>query len=364
MQTIVTTLILSLALAQSSGQVKKTDREYDELNGAVRFVRVEVEDRDESGASKTNTRFFEKIVAYDVHGRLTEEIHGSGKGCVSSRHVFSYDAGGSRTEAIYPGTAPVAGDKSDPSQPAASFLIHKQVFKMDGAGRRSELDEYDNTGKLSGKSFYKYDDQGRIDLIVQENDSTRSRCEFKYNDKGLASEKKCQYSDSSRSDRWRYAYDYDANGNWIKRIAKFSSVEPNHSFFEHIRIRYRELRYYASKTDQSQQEEMGDRFDATKLAPCQPTIIRRTGRAFQDRATRRVIPRYPPDAKAARIRGSVVVEVTVDETGKVIAVRSISGPAELRGASEEAARGWQFREFTLFPPPVRVIGTITFIFNL
>src|ERR1700720_3913744 len=77
--------------------------------------------------------------------------------------------------------------------------------------------------------------------------------------------------------------------------------------------------------------------DETQL----PKIIRKSGGVLQGSATKRVEPSYPPLARAAHISGSVVVEVTVDEQGKVISARPISsGHPLLRDAALEAARGW------------------------
>ncbi|HKS40594.1 MAG TPA: energy transducer TonB, partial [Blastocatellia bacterium] len=56
-----------------------------------------------------------------------------------------------------------------------------------------------------------------------------------------------------------------------------------------------------------------------------PKIIRNADGVFLASATKRVEPAYPPLAKAALISGAVIVEVTVDEEGKVIAARAISG---------------------------------------
>src|SRR6185295_12041608 len=56
-----------------------------------------------------------------------------------------------------------------------------------------------------------------------------------------------------------------------------------------------------------------------------PKIVRKSGGVFQGSAVRRVEPVYPPLAKAARISGAVVVEVTVDEQGVVFAARALSG---------------------------------------
>ena len=95
-----------------------------------------------------------------------------------------------------------------------------------------------------------------------------------------------------------------------------------------------------------------------------PKIIRKSGGVLQGSALRRVEPSYPPLAKAARISGSVVVEVTVDEEGKVISARAISGHPLLKDSAVAAARGWAFQPTKLDGTPVKVIGTITFNYNL
>jgi len=92
-------------------------------------------------------------------------------------------------------------------------------------------------------------------------------------------------------------------------------------------------------------------------------LIRKSGGVFADSATHRVLPESPPLARAARITGSVVVEVTVDEAGGVIAARAISGHPLLKDAAVNAARQWQFNPTMLSGVPVKVIGTLTFNFE-
>lgn len=94
-----------------------------------------------------------------------------------------------------------------------------------------------------------------------------------------------------------------------------------------------------------------------------PKIVRKAGGVLQGSATRRVTPEYPPLARAARVSGSVVVEVTVDEEGKVYSARAVMGHPLLRDAAVEAARGWAFTPTLLSGVPVKVIGTITFNFT-
>ena len=246
MQTTIAAITFSLLFLQASGQGKKTDRELDELNGLVRFVRIDTEHvRDQSGNPKNNRRSIEKIAAYDLNGRITEEISGFGNNCASSRRVYSYDAAGNRTETVYWGKDVVPGSKTDSTQPHGAPLERKQVFKLNRSGERSEVDEYDKAGTLLTKILYKYDDKGRVKEVVEESDSVSYRCEFKYNDSGLPSEKICKYPDFRGRDKTQYSYEVDAGGNWIKRTARTASIAPNGSVYESTRISYREFQYYS-----------------------------------------------------------------------------------------------------------------------
>jgi TonB family protein len=95
-----------------------------------------------------------------------------------------------------------------------------------------------------------------------------------------------------------------------------------------------------------------------------PKIIRKSGGVLQGAATRRAVPWYPPLAKAARISGSVVVEVVIDEDGYVVRSAAISGHPLLKDTAAAAAMGWKFMPTKLEGQPVKVIGTITFNFQM
>jgi protein TonB len=73
---------------------------------------------------------------------------------------------------------------------------------------------------------------------------------------------------------------------------------------------------------------------------------------------------YPPTARAARIGGSVVVQVQVDEQGRVVSATAVSGPPLLRAAAQQAALRARFTPTQLSGQPVRVNGIITYTFNL
>ena len=82
------------------------------------------------------------------------------------------------------------------------------------------------------------------------------------------------------------------------------------------------------------------------------------------RATKRVVPRYPPLARQNGTTGVVRVYVLVDESGKVVEVSRSEGPFLLRQAAEDAARHWSFSAVDGDGGPVRFSGYIDFNFTL
>jgi protein TonB len=75
-------------------------------------------------------------------------------------------------------------------------------------------------------------------------------------------------------------------------------------------------------------------------------------------------PAYPETAKRMRAAGVVVVEVVLDETGKVISAAATSGPMMLRDAATQAALKAKFSPTKLSGQPVKVSGVINYKFAL
>ncbi|HEX7998913.1 MAG TPA: TonB family protein [Pyrinomonadaceae bacterium] len=75
-------------------------------------------------------------------------------------------------------------------------------------------------------------------------------------------------------------------------------------------------------------------------------------------------PPYPAVAKAARASGTVTVQVTVDESGKVTSARAISGHPLLQAAAVQAAYQARFSPTMLAGKPVKVTGVLTYKFEL
>ena len=89
-----------------------------------------------------------------------------------------------------------------------------------------------------------------------------------------------------------------------------------------------------------------------------------SGGVLNGKAISKPSPPYPAVAKAARASGTVVVQITVDEGGRVISASAVSGHPLLRQAAVQAAHQARFSPTLLSGQPVKVTGTITYNFNL
>lgn len=100
-----------------------------------------------------------------------------------------------------------------------------------------------------------------------------------------------------------------------------------------------------------------------KKTPVEPKkIVIVSGGVVNGQATSLPKPVYPQTAKAVNASGEVSVQVMIDENGKVISAKAVSGHPLLRTVSEQAARGAKFKPTTLSNQPVKVTGVIIYNF--
>jgi len=89
-----------------------------------------------------------------------------------------------------------------------------------------------------------------------------------------------------------------------------------------------------------------------------------SGGVLNGRALSLPTPVYPDVARRMRTEGVVQVEVVVDENGKVVSARALSGPGMLRDAAVKAASLAHFSPTKLSGLPVKVTGLINYNFTV
>jgi hypothetical protein len=86
------------------------------------------------------------------------------------------------------------------------------------------------------------------------------------------------------------------------------------------------------------------------------------GSLVNERAVSLPEPEWPAESDTFRGVKNVVVNVTIDETGKIISAKAVSGRAEWRPAAEAAALKAEFKPYLFMGEPVQISGLIQYGF--
>jgi TonB family protein len=115
-------------------------------------------------------------------------------------------------------------------------------------------------------------------------------------------------------------------------------------------------------------EDVGNPALATVMSnPSTPGVNSGAGRVtniVSGRLIRQVKPVYPPEALKARIQGSVLLQIIVDNNGMVREVRSISGLPMLATAAINAVEHWRYQPSSLNGQPLESEALVTVKFSL
>jgi protein TonB len=110
-------------------------------------------------------------------------------------------------------------------------------------------------------------------------------------------------------------------------------------------------------------EMISDKTENEPPPPQSALVLKVSKGGGAGKAVTRVSPIYPPIARQMKASGEVQVEITIDENGRVIEAKAISGPSVLRAAAEEAARKWVFRPMRIDGRSMKQRDVLTFNFS-
>ena len=101
-------------------------------------------------------------------------------------------------------------------------------------------------------------------------------------------------------------------------------------------------------------------------APPQPKQpVRIGGQVSSPAIVKRVEPKYPDIAAAAKLTGLVILEAFVNESGEVESVKTLRSPSVfLEKAAVEALKQWRYSPLVLDSVPMSFILTVTFNFSV
>ena len=313
--------------------------------------------------------FYTKYVAtFDDNGKKKEEAYYSSKGKLVDKMAYNYDASGRVSEKV------IEKGKTSPqrttslkydndgriiekiSNPVKDRPQSKVGYSYDESNRKIEQRAYDANGDVIGTTTTTFDGQGRLFRIVNQFTKPFSgswRMELAYDSNGNVSEEKFYVLDGVSA--WRYEYELDQNGNWIKRTKL--SIENNSGSVESkpIEITYRRITYH--QITESPHKDYSVSLAAIVAEDEMSSHL--SGEPIKSPE-----PGYPEQAKQARMAGRIGIVAMADEKGEVVSVRASRPNYEpLRNAAESAAWQWKFTPVVSGGYGVRTVITFRFNFN-
>ncbi len=345
----------SLQPAAASGN--ESDRLRDGLQGPVRRIRTEV------------------VKLSTASGKTVED----GKRVVLE--TAEYDLKGSKTQNQY---FPIAG----------STLTGREVYKYDDKGNISEMTLVNADGSLVSKEVYKYESDSlgnwvkmTTSVAVVENGKiafepteVTYRTIFYYLDATMAKmvEPAGNSAPSVKNEDARPQVKPTVETSKEVKPAANSGTSANHAEGEKVAavpLPTSSLdKLKLSATQPAPADLRGAAVDINKKAVVvsdnapppapRPLLKPVSGGVLNGMALALPPPSYPDTARRMRQSGMVQVEVVVDENGKVISARALSGPGTLREVAVEAAYRARFSPTKLSGQPVKVTGQINYNFQL
>lgn len=176
------------------------------------------------------------IYAYDEKSNRTEEVfyqykNNFYKDSTIIKSTYKYDGEGNIIEKNINDSNIVQTYKYDYKGNLLENYLYKpknklklkRIFVYDTNGNQQELSVFTSSGKVKNKITYLYDDNGN--KIEQKNHKPKNwlsqerivKQTYKYDDKGNIIEKAIYKADGSLKDKYIYLYEYDKEGNWVKK---------------------------------------------------------------------------------------------------------------------------------------------------
>lgn len=160
---------------------------------------------DEKPAGKT-------VCTYDTNGYLSEEIKYKSDGSVSSKYIYVNDKNGNWIE-------------SQTEKPGEKTMKTNKSYKYDSNGNLIQI-KWNHGEDIWVISDYTYDEKGnRIKWIDTGADGVLSTITSRFDDKGNETD---QFHTSSTKlyDHINWTYEFDKQGNWIKKSTSIDGAVP------------------------------------------------------------------------------------------------------------------------------------------
>lgn len=101
-------------------------------------------------------------------------------------------------------------------------------------------------------------------------------------------------------------------------------------------------------------------------APLQEKAVDENGKPIDvPKLVKKVNPAYPAEAKKEKVMGAVVLEILIDQKGKVAEAKAVKSVDDrLSKAAIDAVKQWEYEPAKVEGKPVKVKASVTVMFRL
>ena len=230
----------------------RSDAEDEGLHGNVKTVFQESQDL--SGTWSVQGRKPSSMEYYNERGNLTKRESYDYKGNLSDITVYGYLDGAivSRRKSIEheynPPPMMIASPSGEARPKSDPRYSNKFTFQYDDQKRLIEKSWLMNNGQPSIRYVYKYSGNPanqREELVYSADGSLNQRYLSILDDKGNEVEQTSfETRDGSVGGKYSYVYEFDAQGNWIKRTTSKWTTKDGKSSYAPAYVDYRTISYY------------------------------------------------------------------------------------------------------------------------
>lgn len=227
----------------------KSDAEDGGLRGRVKTVYTEREDL--SGTWPVQGRKPSSMEHYNELGNLTRSDSYDYKGNLADVTAYGYLDGErvSRIKVVEHGYNPplimVAAPGGASRRKDDPRYTYKFKYKYDAAGRLLEKAWHMSDGRLWLRYVYRYKGRQREELAYSDDGSLNQKYLYTLDDKGNEVEQVIyEPRDNSVKAKESYSYEFDAQGNWTKRVTSEWKVKDGKEGFRPSSVDYRTITYH------------------------------------------------------------------------------------------------------------------------
>ncbi len=137
-------------------------------------------------------------------------------------------------------------------------------------------------------------------------------------------------------------------------LSTVSSAGPSLARTGHVPDGYTEFCEQLLARAKEQYPEVKNKCDAPPPPPGKPNRLRIGGAVQQARMLKQVVPKYPPEAKARGITGTVAFHALINKDGRIQELQLLQAPLALYQSARDAVLRWEYKPTLLNGEPVAV----------